>query len=104
METMRTIAVVLASFGVAIGIFSLIAAWFAPSLLATPFMRWLTTGRRLEPSRDNQTLMAVWSILLGAFFVLAVLGQTIPGLAVFLLWLPIGVVVFKRTFWPTSRA
>jgi uncharacterized membrane protein YjfL (UPF0719 family) len=104
METMRTIAVVLAGSGVVVGVFSLLAAWFAPRTLATPFMRWLTTGRSLEPSRDNQTLMAVWSILLGTFLVLAVSGQSTLGLAVFMLWLPVGIVVIRRRFWPSSRA
>lgn len=104
MGALRIIAVVLAGSSVVFGIISLLAACFAPKLLASPFMRWMTTGRRLAPDRENQTIMAVWAILLGAYIILATTGHTRLGLAVFVAWLPFGVVVLRRTYWPASRA
>lgn len=104
MEVLKPIAMALACLGILLGVFLLLAAWFAPRMLATPFMRWMTTGRRLTPTRDNQTLIAIWSILLGTYILLSVSGHAILSLSVFVVWLPFGVVVIKRTFWPNSRA
>lgn len=104
MNTLKIITIVIAGFCVVFGFFSLIAAWFAPKLLTTPLMRWMTTGHRLTPSRSNQALMAIWSMLFGTYIVLAITGHTIISLAVFVVWLPFCFTVLKRTFSRTHRA
>jgi hypothetical protein len=96
MDVLKAVALLLAGLVFFVGVFTLFAAWFAPKLLASPFMRRMTTGPRLDPSRANRTLMAVWSILLGVYFSLSVTGHTLAGLIVFAVWLPIGVVVIRR--------
>ena len=104
MEIVKLITMALGGLIVLVGIFSLVAAWFAPSVLATPFMRWMVTGRKLAPTRANQTLMSIWSILLGTYIVVSLSGYLVVGIIVFFLWLPFGVMVLRRTFWSVDKA
>ena len=98
MEIARLIVMALGALIVLIGAFSLIAAWFAPNALATPFMRWMVTGRKLEPTRSNQSLMSVWSILIGTYMLAALSGHMIASMIVFVVWLPFGAMVLRRTY------
>lgn len=104
MNILEAVVLLLASFCVVLSVFTLVSAWFAPKLLSTPFMKWMTTGARFAPSRANRTLMAIWGILVGTYLILLALRYTMLSFVVFAAWLPFGLVVVKRTFWPSTEA
>lgn len=104
MNALEAIMFLLASSCVVLGVFTLVSAWFAPKLLSTSFMKWMTTGSRLAPTRANRTLMAIWAMLIGSYLILVALRYTTLSFVVFAAWLPFGVVVVKRTFWPSTES
>ena len=103
MDAVQIIIVVLACSLVLVGVAALIATWFTPSLMDRPFMRTMLTGRRLRPTRSNRILMSVWTILIGLYTALSVLGYRMPSLIVFAAWVPFAYVVLKRTYWPSAN-
>lgn len=103
MNTLEPVALLLASFCVALGMFTLVSAWFAPKLLSTSFMKWMTTGRRFAPTRANRTLMGIYGMLIGSYLILLALRYTMLSFVVLAAWLPFGLVAVKRTFWPSTE-
>lgn len=104
MEFLKTISAACALFLMTAGLFALVAAWISPRFLERPLLRWMITGKRLAPTQGNQRLMACWAILLGCHLLLLWLGHPALGLMVLVLWLPFGIVVFKRTHSPATGA
>ena len=91
-------------FLIASAVFLAIAAWTAPQLLEGRFMRWASTGKRLAPTRGNRTLMSAWALLFGIYLLLSVTSYAQFRHIALIAWAPVGIVVFKRTFWPRSEA
>ena len=102
MSFLQIIVLVLAILLSSIGLFALVSAWVFPRLLDTSSMRWLVTGRRLAPTRANQTLMGAWALLMGSFFLLSVGGYRTLSYIAFAIWLPLAFVVLKRNFQPAA--
>jgi len=99
---LQTVTASLAAFLVLSGLYALVAAWTFPNLLDTPVMRWLITGKRLAPTRANRTLTSVWAVLIGSFFLLSLGGYRTLSYIAFAAWLPLALIVLKRTFWPAT--
>ena len=102
MSFLQTVIFSLAIVLAATGTFAIVAAWTSPGLLDSPIMRWTVTGKRLAPTRKNQTLMGAWALLLGSYFLLSVGGYRTLSYIAFAAWLPLAIIVLKRSFWPAA--
>lgn len=97
MDILETIVIALSLFLVGFGIIALVVTWRAPELMDKPFFKWMLTGR-LPATRTNRTLVAVWGILLGSYFLLSITEQRLASYIVFAAWAPLAVLVLKRSF------
>ena len=95
MDTIKLFVVTVSVLLLGFGACSLVAAWCAPKVLERPLMRLLITGPRLAPTRSNQSVMAVWSILFAAYMLSWVLGYRTISLIFFGLWSPFAFLVLK---------
>ena len=98
MSFLQPIVFALAIVLTSMGLFVLVSAWAFPRLLETPSMRWLVTGKRLQPTQANQVLMGAWSLLIGSYFLLSVGGFRTLSYIAFAAWLPIAFLVLRRSF------
>ena len=103
MDILKTIVIALSVFLIAFGIIALVVAWSAPKLMDNPLFKWMLTGR-LPPTRSNRTLIAVWGILLGSYFLLSTTEQRLVSYIVFAAWAPLAVVLLKRSFKARAEA
>ena len=104
MEFLKVVSAAGGTLLLVTGLLALLAVWTAPRLLKKPFARWMITGRLLEPTRNDQILMSVYAVLIGCFLLLVSLGQQVLALIAFVAWLPFGITVIKRTYWPATEA
>ena len=104
MEFLKVVTAAIGVYLLLAGLLALIAVWISPGLLEKPFARWMITGKRLAPTRNNQVLMSVWAILLGCYLLLISLGYQVLGFVALAVWLPFGIAAIKRTYWPTAEA
>ena len=104
MEFLKVLSGAGGAFLIATGLLALLAAWTAPGLLDRPFARWMITGKRLEPTRNNQILMSAWAVLFGGYLLLVSLGHPVLGLVALGAWSPVAIIVIKRTHWPATQA
>jgi hypothetical protein len=104
MEFLKTLAAASGAILIVTALIALTALWLSPGLLQRPFARWMITGKRLAPTRSNQVLMSVWAFLFGCYLLLFSLGHKVPGLIALAVWLPFGITVIKRTYWPATEA
>ena len=104
MEFLKVLSGAGRAFLIGTGLLALLAAWTAPRILERPFARWMITGKRLEPTRNNQILMSVWAVLFGSYLLLVSLGHPVLGLVALGAWLPVALIVIKRTYWPATQA
>ena len=104
MEFLKTLSATGGALLIVTGLLALVAVWTFPRALQTPFARWMITGKRLAPTRNNQILMSVWAFLFGCYLLLFSLGHQVLGLIALVVWLPFGITVIKRTYWPATEA
>jgi hypothetical protein len=89
---------------IASGSLVLLASLISPRLLRTQFMRWMVFGNRLEPTRSNQVLIAIWAMLFGGGLLLFMHGYRTLSFIAFLAWAPVTAIMFKRMWWPATQA
>ena len=104
MEILKILIAVLSSFLVLGGIVALAGTWLAPNFMDRPWIRRIVTGDRLDPSRSDRTIMSIWTILIGSYLMLSMLGQSTLSYVVFVAWLPFAFIVLKRTFGSRTKA
>lgn len=95
MDILRSVLIVLSSFLVGFGLLSLAITWLAPGITDTRFFRWMLTGSRMAPTRSNRTLMALWSTVLGSYFVLSQTRHYTASYIVFAMWIPLAYMVLR---------
>lgn len=95
MEWMKWFALAGGLFVALSGAIGLVLTQWAPRVMDLPFMRWMVTGRHLEPSRRNRILASAWALLGGTYIFLSASGYVIPALVVFVAWMPVAVLFFR---------
>ena len=97
MDVFQILLVGFSGLLIAIGFFTLTFAWLGPRLLDSPIATRMTTGGRLSPTRSNRSLVGVWSILLGSYFLLSLTEQYSASYVAFAAWVPFGIILIQRT-------
>jgi len=88
---------------VASGLFTLVSAWMFPNVLDRPFLRWMSTGKVLAPTRSNRTLVGLSSLVFGGYCGFLALNYRTPSLLLLLAWFPLAFMMFRLRIRPTQR-
>ena len=105
MEWLKYLALGMASLVMVIGMTLVALAALAPRLLESAAVKRMFGSETREPIRRKRILLGVSHVLLGIFIWLTVIGQVVPALLVYVVWLAMTVMRFRaRTLAARSLA